>query len=429
APIVSGNDSAAGVANNIYLANGRVINVTGDMTGANVGVYTQSLPVGDNAITIAKGVKSYTANATDAAAFHSDNAGEASVQLLGERIVLVEAVNEVYVAASGDDATGTGTMYRPYKTLAKAYAQVSNDGEIRVLSDLDELTANTNFNSNKTVTIASYTKTDDTAAPAASAHTVKRATAWTGGSTFIISAGKVILNNITLDGGATWTTPENLQSRTVTNTTPHQLIQVIGGELVLDNKATLQNHARAGGSVDTATYDTSGDRGSAVYVKNAGKLTMNTGATIQNCDVTSTIGDGAAVSIWGNGAFYMNGGSITGNTSSRMGGAIRVAESGSHMYLYGGTISGNATKSVDNCGGISVNAGTLHLKGAPVVKDNLQNTTECNILYNAKIVMDGRLTGGSIGVTGVAGDVTTATATYNDLQYFHSDNIALAAQF
>jgi len=127
---------------------------------------------------------------------------------------------------------------------------------------------------------------------------------------------------------------------------------------ILDNNVTLKGHSQNTGSV--------------VYV-NSGIFIMNDGATIaDNSGVAVTVGE-----QYGNsGTFTMNGGIISGNSSSgiwlrkgdfTMNGGIISGNSGNGVYLDNGTFSmTNGTISGNSSPGVYVNSGTFSITNGTI---------------------------------------------------------------
>jgi len=95
-----------------------------------------------------------------------------------------------------------------------------------------------------------------------------------------------------------------------------------------------------------------------------GKLIMNDGSKIiDNINTSTTSSNGGGVSV-SNGTFTMNGGTISGNSSSNGGGGVLVSSSGT-FTMNGGTISKNEDKSGYGGGGICI-FGTFSMYGGTI---------------------------------------------------------------
>ncbi len=160
---------------------------------------------------------------------------------------------------------------------------------------------------------------------------------------FTVDGGSLLLEDVVVDGGAIWSDDDPATRTNSGVISSGQLIEIYGeGTVTLGDGATLQNNHRSSSTPSVA------DRGSAVVVYGTGNLYMSEGATIKDCtvnDATSAsniVGDGAAVVVY-NGAEVVISGTITGNYSPRMGGAIRVISSTADVTIQDAVITGNYT--------------------------------------------------------------------------------------
>ena len=103
-------------------------------------------------------------------------------------------------------------------------------------------------------------------------------------------------------------------------------------------------------------------------VSNSGVFTMNGGAITNNRSASR----GGGVS--NSGTFTMNAGAITGNTAGTNGGGVYY--SGGKLNINGGTITGNSAGSLG--GGVYVSGANFKLSGGPVIKDNKVGTGTAN---------------------------------------------------
>ncbi len=258
-------------------------------------------------------------------------------------------------------------------------------------------------------------------------------TPYTGTLFTVGTNGDLKLENVTIDGGAIWSTDNGVTPANRTNSgikieNPAQgvglLISVSGGNVALNN-VTLQNNDRI------CNDDNIGDDGSAVQV-NSGSFTM-TDSTIKDCAVSGkdtagnqpdvNVGDGAAITVW-TGTATINGGTITGNYGSRHGGVARA--NGGTLTLNGTNITGNYT---NGDGNIAVTGGTLALSGTVKIDDNYDvnsdGTVEANVWLYSGYVTEGtaELTAGAnIGVVASAAGQTVGTGfDSGDEAYFSVD--------
>ena len=121
-----------------------------------------------------------------------------------------------------------------------------------------------------------------------------------------------------------------------------------------------------------------------------GEITNNTAGT-----------DGGGVST-ANNDFYMNGGSITGNTAANGAGVSVGCHSSADFYMNGGEIKNNTAS--DNGGGVYVETSysDIHLSGTANITGNTTNNNANNVYLssNKTIIIEGNLTAGAqIGVT------------------------------
>ena len=219
---------------------------------------------------------------------------------------------------NGDDTNGNGTRGSPYKTVSKAYDVAKNvNGDVTIFLLTNVPGAELSGESTGTVTITS-------------AHGGSRSI--TGVFT-IPSGAKVRLADITVDG----------------NNVDSPLIEINGGTLTLDNRATVQN----------------GQIGIKV---SSGTLNIKEGAKIQNFSggmfytTYPTYSTAGAIAVLSGGKVVMDGGIITGNTSNN-GSAITLAP-GSSAVINDGTIENNTSRG--NYGAIYVWNGTLTLNGGTI---------------------------------------------------------------
>ena len=159
----------------------------------------------------------------------------------------------------------------------------------------------------------------------------------------IVTSGHLTLEgDLTLDGN---------------NFSPNSfpLIEVSGGELIINNGVTLRNN-----------NNTSATTGGAVRVT-LGKFTMN-GGTISGNETTT---NGGGVYVNGGVTFIMNGGTISGNTATTNGGGVFVS-TGGFFRMINGTIYGiDEPAFTNNCinGAAISNNGTATygLAGASII--------------------------------------------------------------
>jgi hypothetical protein len=176
----------------------------------------------------------------------------------------------------------------------------------------------------------------------------------------------VLDNNLTLNGN--------------NKKTALGLVQIEGGALIMKAGSTLRSSVARGVHIDKSGRftmnggtisgnSTSGGGGGGVYVSYNGIFTMNGGTISGN---STSISGGGVASF---GSFTMNGGTISGNSASMFGGGVIVI-SGS-FTMSGGTISGNSANS--DGGGVYVNGGRFVKTGGTI--DATNTAREGKVVY------------------------------------------------
>ena len=253
-----------------------------------------------------------------------------SLEKDGDRIMLCCQKAVVYLdPKKGKDENDGTSADKAVQTLDKAlelYNQTDGLAEIRVLNTVS-LTSDLSPSVKKTDSNAEGSNQESR--PIRFARGAARGTSF-GGALFDISGEKanVKLSNVTIDG-------KNLSAAA-------PLIQVSdGGSLTLEEGAVLKNNANCAGGIA---------RGGAIYAAGLETTVHMNGGTIESC--SAVCGGGIFLR---NAAFIMDGGVISGNTTSDVqdqrgtGGGVCIAYNGT-MKMTGGTISGNTAR---NGGGVS----------------------------------------------------------------------------
>ena len=203
-------------------------------------------------------------------------------------------------------------------------------------SETKTLTGDLTVNSGVTLTIgAKVTISGDVTISGGG--TIKRGNSYKDELLSVPSGAELTLQNITIDGGATW------DGDTASGLTAEEAaIRITGGMVALEDGAVVQNNNHTStkdNSYNHTTYTDGGqtydlpryyNMGGGIVVY-AGTLTMNDGATVKNNAVTNTdynkvssgverTGNsdslGGGVAVYENGTFIMNGGEITGNRAA-----------------------------------------------------------------------------------------------------------------
>jgi hypothetical protein len=121
-----------------------------------------------------------------------------------------------------------------------------------------------------------------------------------------------------------------------------------------------------GGKITGNTSSYSSNDGGGVYVASSGTFTMEGG------EITGNTSSGGGVHVSGtNATFTMSGGEISGNTSSSYGGGgVRVSGTNATFTMSGGEISGNTSSSSSSYsnggGGVYVGSGTFTMSGGEI---------------------------------------------------------------
>ena len=259
----------------------------------------------------------------------SDNTNEVSSTYAVTR-------NKLYVASTGNDSSGYGTINHPYATLQKAYTSANSTSTIYVMDDITA-SSTTTMDSNKDITLTSCTKSGNgtsATCPTNSANTITRGTDLMS-SMIKEDAGSLALNTITLDGNKT-----NVESEGP--------IVRVAAALTVNSGATLQNN------LSTYGY------GGALYIIDTTNVTINGGTFSNNSAPT-----GGAINIRG-ASVNIKGGTISNNSSTTgSGGGIFVETADSVLTVQGGTISEN-TATADGGGIFMHGNSTLNISGGTI---------------------------------------------------------------
>ena len=178
-----------------------------------------------------------------------------------------------------------------------------------------------------------------------------------------------------------------------------------GGGVYLDKTSCTFN--MYGGTISD---NTGTDYGGGVYM-NGGKFNIYDGAAISG----NTAKNGGGVYM-GSGIFNMNGGTIGGteagaaNTASDKGGGVYLNTASCTFNMQGGTISGNTT--TNNGGGVYVNYGTFNMYDGAIVSDNTAaNGGGVYVAYSEAVFI---MQGGEIKDNTATGKKNVfSTSTYN----------------
>jgi len=256
---------------------------------------------------------------------------------------ILTVMSDIYVASpggvfKGNDATGLGTVGKPFATIARAIAYAGTAAECGVVSinimDNLSLSAGTTVPSGKNIELKAWRETSDSRAPTEEI-SIKRAPGYIYNLIHVAGGGTLTLRDLTVSG-------DNLQVRSA-------CIQVYSSA-----SSNAVFNLEAGGRI-VGTYGTADDTVAAVYV------------------YTDAAGTGAAI-------FNMKGGEISGNRAGLYGAVLLSGASATHqavMNMSGGTISDNtASTSYGDIGGAGVKLrgySTLNMSGGTITRNTAPN--------------------------------------------------------
>lgn len=242
----------------------------------------------------------------------------------------IARLQDVYVNGTAGDDTNNGTdAQNAVKTLDHATKLVADDGTIYICGTVT-------VNGNLTVDGAKIERADDFDGQLISVDG---------------AAANLTLINTTIDG----------KNETVAYGS-YLVFVTNGGTLNIENDTELLNN-----------------KTTAVYINVNSFLNMNGGAIKNNTTVENHGGGG----IYNTGAVVINGGEISGNTSSIWGGGI-LSERGS-ITLNGGEIKGNFA---EQGAGLTVTGGTATLDGATISENQAG-------FYGGGVYLQGFMNGGT----------------------------------
>lgn len=185
-----------------------------------------------------------------------------------------------------------------------------------------------------------------------------------------------------------------------------------------DRGAGIRNEGKLEINGGTITGNTSTAHGGGIYTI-YGSLVMNGGT------ITGNTAGGVGGGVCGSGLFTMNDGKITDNTSneSRGGGGVFLDNA---FTMNGGEISGNKAPN-GNGGGITINGGSFTVSGNVKISDNTAKDQVNNVYVpnsNKAITVSDKLANtASVGVTmGTVGVFTTGASDNAVRKNFTSDN-------
>jgi hypothetical protein len=312
--------------------------------------------------------------------------------------------------------------------LASAIAAIPANGSGVVLITGDfAVTSTIAIDNGKTVTLT---------VPAGSA-AISRSASLTTGGIFSVAAGAALnlgdgamAGTLKLDGGAAWSGSDPA-ARTNSGVAASAPVISVAGTMEMNANTQILNNANDGTGTESA---------GGVYIAGTGTLTMN-GGLIDSCSTaTGSNGESGGGITVRQGAFTMNGGTISNNyatgtwsgggisayngtvtindgriteNKAPSGGGIFAAAGSNKTYIYGGTISNN-TATTGNGGGVCMHqVAALYLSGGVISGNSAPNGNGggiCNNYYTDDIYGVMTLSGGE--VTG--NTARTGGGVYND---------------
>jgi hypothetical protein len=325
------------VKQEVYLAAGKKINVSGELTPP-AGEYSAEIKLSDSTTdgaVVLEGVDDYNLSFGDAAKFKLLNSGKSLSYSDSEHTAkLVSGTPGPTIEAFYSN--GGAPIYGGLKTIIENVSGTEvSPAVINIVADAAvELTNTANIASGKHIKLT---------VPDGEAKTIKRVGGNFKNSLFTVQSGASLTleagnGSLTLDGG-------NI------NNMAEPLVTVSGGTLTMGNGVKLKNN-----KINNSNPN---NNGGAVVVSNSGTFNMSGGEISNN----STINMGGGVYVTGGSTFNMSGGEISNNSTLSMGGGVCVTN-GSTFNMNDGTISGNTATGYG--GGIYHGNGTFNMTGGTI---------------------------------------------------------------
>ena len=439
--------------NDVYLASGKVITVTGELTGTTpVATITPAAWSRRTTVVQADGTNLTTLKEDgeyDYTNYFAISDEDWNTKLSTDnKSLMIDA--PIYVAGAGDDTKGTGTKSKPFATIAKACTEMKDKNtEFTIYID-GEVTGTQTISGNlnaKSVTLSGATgNTSDILNGNSQGTTLTVATAIpvtiknlkiTGGSAtygggiylgsdsnVTLSESIVTKNKSTGYGGgiAVYCASLIIDKSTITeNRTTTQDMGVGAGIALAGNDTVTAKVTMKAGSVISGnkTYANKNGGGVALYIGKTqftmedGEISGNTayaGGGVYMCNnaefilkdgkisgntathSSGTVG-GGGIYLCNQASLLMSGGEISGNVAKDYGGGVAFAdnETTQSFTMTGGVIKNNTLTSTSGLGkGIFVN-GTFKMSG-----DALVDSTNDVYLASGKVItVTGELTGTS----------------------------------
>jgi len=330
--------------------------------------------------------------------------------------------SDLYVASTGNDTTGYGTLSAPYATMNKAYQSARDTSTIYIMDDIT-VTETTNLNSNKDITLTSSDSSGNIGSSIV--NSVIRGGSLTN-RVLNERSGEITLENITIDGNNVESDTSMLQflsnamigtgaiiKNAVSNYENGAAVRVSGAQVTLtldggeisNNKGISSTNSHGGGifvasganliiNSGSIKDNSSLTNGGGIESTTVGKITINGGEILNN---TASSGGG----IHARYILNISGGTISGNTASSYGGGI-FASSTATTNINGGTISGNQT-TTQSGGGIYA-YGTLNMTSG-TISNNTAYTYGGGIICKEMCTMTGGTISGNTATTQSGGGI------------------------
>ena len=225
--------------------------------------------------------------------------------------------------------------------------------------------------------------------------------------TIMVSGATTITNEVQVKSGETLTVKGTGTGASITNSSGRIFNITSGGSLTLGENITLTgtNATGNGGAVyvnggtftmESGSKITGSSAGSGGGVYVAdGRFTMNGTATLQGNTATT---HGGGVHIFSKGTFTMNDGTIGGTVANtaKNGGGVFV--SGGKFYMNDGTITGNTVS--QSGGGVCISDGTFTMSDGAFIRGNTATSSGGGVFVSASgdFIMNGGTIGGSGGI-------------------------------
>lgn len=276
---------------------------------------------------------------------------------------------DYYVSNTGSDTEGDGSLENPYLTIQKAYDKANNVANIYIISNL--LQSNTiNMNSNKKITLTSYTTSNEEEHSIIRDETLK-------GNIIKQTAGNLTIKNVKIDGNNVNGNTHMIESSSTINikenaviTNAYNEIQSGGGIRITESGKLFMSDGEI--SNNKAAY------GPGISCNGFCEMT---GGIIKNNTCTGSDCAGSGIAVNQNATFHM----IFGEIKSNNGIGLYVNSSG-HAIIDGGVISNNTAA------GVFIYRNGIFTINGGIIRNNLYygilKAPEATFIYNSGIVCE-----------------------------------------